>query len=233
MAIYQKAIKMQTSTSITIGTTTIHQSDNGLYLITDLWKASGSLSKDLPQKWLELKSTQKYLRFLNAIPETGSISKSSEIITTGEKSFHGTYVCEELVYSYAMWISCEYHHLVITTFKDFVNADSFEEIKALKYKLDNAKQQDFFAPERQPRHEGCLQVILKCTPFQAEFYHDELIKLGQLENEYDEVIEVRRRKVKITESNTCVTGKTSSGALIYDEDELRRLLDIPKQTEWM
>jgi hypothetical protein len=100
--------------SITIGNITINQSANGLYLLTDLWKASGGLKKDQPNKWLNLDSTKKYLLFLDTKTENINTVYHEKIIGRGK--IQGTYVCNYLVYSYAMWISCEYHHLVVATF---------------------------------------------------------------------------------------------------------------------
>ena len=36
---------------------TISATPNGLYSVTDLWKASGAKSKDLPEKWLRNKAS--------------------------------------------------------------------------------------------------------------------------------------------------------------------------------
>ena len=78
---------MNTDNSITIGNITIHQSENGLYLLTDLWKASGGLKKDQPNKWLHLDGTKKYLAFLDTKTENINAVYHEKTIGRGKVQF--------------------------------------------------------------------------------------------------------------------------------------------------
>ena len=219
---------MQKNNQITIGNITINQSENGLYLLTDLWKASGALKKDQPNKWLNLIDTQRYTSYLGT--KTESEKKSSYFLTIngGDTKKQGTYVCKQLVYSYAMWISPAFHDLVITTFDDLLNATTAEQVLSVKFKLDNESQADLFTKAQQPRDKNTLQVILKCTPFQAEQFHNELICDGMLEKIGSKTI--TQRILGTTIKNKMVTGKKGD-TLIWDANALKKYFD-GKQKDW-
>ena len=213
--------------SITIGNITINQSENGLYLLTDLWKASGGLKKDQPNNWLKLESTKSIISYYKS-QDSRSVEKSSYFLTILGKESKGTYVCKQLVYSYAMWISPAFHDLVITTFDDLLNAATTEQVLAVKFKLDNENQADLFTKAQQPRDKNTLQVILKCTPFQAEQFHNELICDGMLEKISSKTI--TQRILGTTIKNKMVTGKKGD-TLLWDTNALRDYFD-GKQKDW-
>lgn len=117
---------------LTIAGTDIRQDDQGRYSLNDLHKAAGKLRRHEPGLWLQNQQTQALIREL----ETTGISRSFDgdhssdlcsaenfsttgipVVTTinGGKN-RGTYVCKELVYSYAMWISPAFTLTVIRTF---------------------------------------------------------------------------------------------------------------------
>ena len=210
--------------SITIGTTTIHQSDNGLYLLTDLWKASGGLKKDRPTNWLILESTKKYIAFLGR--KTVNVNKSSFFLTIQGKDTQGTYVCKTLVYSYAMWISPEYHDLVITTFDELQNASTTQELIDLKFKLDNAMQQDLLLPYQQPRDANCLQVLMKCSPFAVQHFYDELEYRGEVKSHL--VPQPPKRVFTATDTSKYVIGRKGD-TLLFSEDVVNA---FPDQNDW-
>ena len=217
---------MKTPNSITIGDITIHQSENGLYLLTDLWKASGGLKKDQPNRWLILESTNKYISHLGT--KTGNVEKSSYFLTIQGKDNQGTYVCRQLVYSYAMWISPAFHDLVIDTFDQLLNATTTDQVLDVKFNLDNVAQQDFFSPHQQPRDKNTLQVIMACTPFQAEQYHNELICDGLLEKVGSRTI--TQRILGATPVNKMVINRKGD-TLLWDSDALKQYF-ADKQTDW-
>ena len=218
---------MTQSNSITIGSITIHQSENGLYLLTDLWKASGGAKKNQPNEWLNLVSTRKYLIFLGG--KSRSLNKSSYFLTIlGKGKEQGTYVCRQLVYSYAMWISPAFHDLVIDTFDSLLNATTTDQVLDVKFKLDNESQADIFTKAQQPRDKSTLQVILECTPFQAEQFHNELICDGMLEKIGSKT--VTQRILGTTIKNKMVTGKKGD-TLLWDAEALKQYF-ADKQTDW-
>jgi hypothetical protein len=96
-------------TDLTVANTLIRKNESGLYCLNDLHKASGGESKNKPQYFMMNKRTKDLI----AVCSDDGIP-SSVVIKGGENQ--GTYVCKELVYAYAMWISAEFYHHVIKTY---------------------------------------------------------------------------------------------------------------------
>lgn len=82
---------------------------DGRYRINDLHKAAGGLNKDKPSYWLENQQTIEMIALLS----NGGIPPL-DVVKGGVAS--GTYVCKELVYAYAMWISPAFNLRVIQAF---------------------------------------------------------------------------------------------------------------------
>ena len=83
-----------------------------LFSLNDLHKASGGAEKHRPSLFIRLNTTQ------DLISEIQKEVKSTDLIfkTTGGRGLRGTYACEELVLSYAMWISPKFHLVVLRAF---------------------------------------------------------------------------------------------------------------------
>lgn len=77
---------------------------NNLYSLNDLHRASGGLQNHKPIDFLKNKQTQE---LINEIDQ----SKNSYFAVNTKRGGRnaGTWVCKELVYSYAMWISPNFH----------------------------------------------------------------------------------------------------------------------------
>lgn len=121
---------------------------DGLYSLNDLHKAAGGENKDRPKYFLENQKTQELILELEGgIPPSKDLSCAdlhtlNEPIKTiqGKGKEQGTYVCRELVYAYAMWISPKFSLAVIRTFDALAtgklqNNPLEQEIAALKAKL--------------------------------------------------------------------------------------------------
>lgn len=99
----------------------IRQDSEGRYCLNDLHKASGGAEKDKPYRWVRNDKTQELVEFLE---DRGLTSTSLEdrkraikpSVTVRGRGITGTYVCEDLVYDYAMWISPEFRLKVIRAF---------------------------------------------------------------------------------------------------------------------
>lgn len=99
--------------NIIICNTQVSINKDGLYCLNDLHKASGGEARHQPAQFLRLDSTKELVNELSK--EIGDMGNPISVIKGGNKA--GTYVCKELVYAYASWISPKFHKLVLDTFK--------------------------------------------------------------------------------------------------------------------
>ena len=100
-----------TSNTLTICSTSIRQDEVGRYCLNDLHKASGGLPSQRANYWLSNQQTQEL------IVEVGGAGFPAGPLNIVNDGFNnGTYVCEELVYAYAMWISPKFHLQVIRAY---------------------------------------------------------------------------------------------------------------------
>lgn len=90
-----------------IANTQIRQDEQGRYCLNDLHRAAGGESKHQPANWLRNQQTIDLIAELDSIPQIRGIETKQGL---------GTFVCKELVYAYAMWISPAFHLKVIRTF---------------------------------------------------------------------------------------------------------------------
>ena len=106
--------------AISISNVFIRQ-DGNLYNLNDLHKASGAENRHKPSLWLQNQQTND---LVDEIVKAGNpaLDKNQNVIKVvkgGNKS--GTFVCKELVYAYATWISAKFFLLVIRTFDAVVS----------------------------------------------------------------------------------------------------------------
>lgn len=119
--------------NIQISNVAIRQTSNNLYNLNDLHQAAGKEAKHQPALWLRLQQTQELIAEIEA-----QGGKAAEVINGGKN--RGTFVCKELVYAYATWISAKFFLLVIRTF-DAVVSGSLKTKTALPNGL-TLEQQD-------------------------------------------------------------------------------------------
>lgn len=105
---------------LTILTTEIRQHD-GLYSLNDLHKAAGGKDKHRPNQFLRLDQTQALIAEIKHCADLRSADTQGLEMSIAERTINGgpqrgTYVCRELVYAYAMWISPKFHLQVIRAF---------------------------------------------------------------------------------------------------------------------
>lgn len=103
---------------------TIHQID-GFYNLNDLHKASGSEKRHLPYQYLRLAQAKELITVinnekLNYADQRNLMNsfdfKSNDAVKVIAGRNGGTYVCKEIVYAYAMWVSARFNLLVIREF---------------------------------------------------------------------------------------------------------------------
>lgn len=111
--------------ALTISGIDIAVDSQGRFSINDLHRASGGQKRHQPSNWLATQQTKDLIAELRkplissdtGIPGTDEINHLEPVSIV--KSFfmtQGTFVVEELVYSYAMWISPAFHLKVIRAY---------------------------------------------------------------------------------------------------------------------
>ena len=84
---------------------------DGLYSLNDLHKASGGNPSYRPANFLKTKEVKDLIAEIESSNYDATILASKNIavkIIRGRGKEQGTYVCKELVYRYAMWISAKF-----------------------------------------------------------------------------------------------------------------------------
>lgn len=84
---------------------------DGLYSLNDLHKASGGEARHLPSQFLRLDQTKELITEIERCADMHNAVNSKR-----GGSDQGTWVCKELVYAYATWISATFHLHVIRSF---------------------------------------------------------------------------------------------------------------------
>lgn len=92
----------------------IKQDQDGRYCLNDFHKAAGGEEKHAPNRFTR---TEGFLELVKAL--TPEMASAPAITLRGGKT-PGTYVCKELVYAYAMWVSPKFHLHVIRTYDQVV-----------------------------------------------------------------------------------------------------------------
>lgn len=85
---------------------------DGLYSLNDLHQAAGGSAKYRPNQFMRLDTTQALMEEIRCADVRIIPAKT----VRGRGKPQGTYVCKELVYAYAMWISPSFHLKVIRAF---------------------------------------------------------------------------------------------------------------------
>ena len=121
------------ATAIEIGGVGIQRDKDGRFSLNDLHRAAveGGVTKDIrPNEWMSLDQTQDLAGIL--ITE----NPGSKPIKSSAGRYGGTYVCKELVYAYAMWISPAFHLQVIRAYDALATGSLDEAIRIAKRQSD-------------------------------------------------------------------------------------------------
>ncbi|OXL25258.1 KilA-N domain-containing protein [Psychrobacter sp. DAB_AL32B] len=107
---------------LTISNSAIGMKD-GLYSLNELHRASGSNKKHQASNFMRLEATKGLIDEIERSSDmsNGTNSIAYKVIQGGESQQQGTFVCRELVYSYAMWISPRFQLMVIRAFDSIAN----------------------------------------------------------------------------------------------------------------
>ncbi|MEX4246457.1 P22AR C-terminal domain-containing protein [Haemophilus influenzae] len=101
--------------NLTILKTSIRSYEN-LFSLNDLHIASGGLEKHRPSLFARNEQTKELVKEIENDRSTKTIFALKTIRGGPDISKQGTWACEELVLSYAMWISPKFHLIVLRAF---------------------------------------------------------------------------------------------------------------------
>jgi phage antirepressor YoqD-like protein len=102
--------------TVTVVGVPLRTDEQGRYRLADLHAASGGDANDKPSNWLRMSKTVDLIDELDRFSNMRSDHKSVNVVNGGPDS--GTYVSEDLVVDYAMWISAAFKVKVIHAFKE-------------------------------------------------------------------------------------------------------------------
>ena len=102
-------------TNLTILNNSIRSYEN-LFSLNDLHIASGGLEKHRPSLFARNEQTKELVKEIENDRSTKTIFALKTIRGGSDISKQGTWACEELVLSYAMWISPKFHLIVLRAF---------------------------------------------------------------------------------------------------------------------
>ena len=174
-------------TAIVIDSIAIRQDEEGRFCLNDLHKAAGGEPKHRPGEWLKSGPTSQ---LISEIESANVIAVSTVMGRNG-----GTYVCKELVYAYAMWISPQFHLKVIRAYDRLatrgvaVHESAAEDLlkNPLKYMRELLDQAEKIKAER----DGLVETVGQCQHTLGRFARtlpgvnlnkikESLLKLGYL-----------------------------------------------------
>ena len=123
---------------LTINNTVITKDSEGRYSLNDLHKAAGGHNKQKPALFYRSGSFDSVLNVLKVQ------NRAFNPIVKKTGKYGGTWVCKELVYKYAMWISAEFEVKVIQTFDALsarhVTPETMKALNDLTKKIEGDKE---------------------------------------------------------------------------------------------
>lgn len=114
--------------SIVISDIKIHMDSDGRYSLNDLHKAAGKEDKHQPAFFMRRNET---IELINEIFNSANMQNKNPV-DSKKGRYGGTYVCKELVYSYAMWISAAFALKVIRAYDALVTGNANEAVRIAK-----------------------------------------------------------------------------------------------------
>ena len=111
------------------------QQSKGLYCLNDLHRACGREERHKPANFTRSQQTIDLIKELEI----------AQIRAIQQKQGLGTFVCKELVYAYAMWVSPKFHLTVIRAFDSLANQkiDTDKELTKIQAEIFSMVLQEF------------------------------------------------------------------------------------------
>jgi hypothetical protein len=199
---------------ITIGNIVVHQSHHNYYRINDIQKAgNGSDFKE----WFKNDYTKRLIKAIEL--KGGDLPPLYSI--TGRNG--GTFVCKQLAYAYAHWISPEFYLLVIDTFDAVMNSSIAQEAINFQHRLDEFEAS---IEKREPRHQNTLAVLLGIATAKVKPYFDYLVEVGEVHRIW--IPQPDKAEYHATTESQHVIGH--KGKTVLFNETVKEI--FPKQANW-
>lgn len=104
-----------TQNALVVADIAVRQDSEGRFCINDLHKVAGGEKRHAPNEWLRNKQALELIEELTK-PGIPGLKENQPLKVAHGGSKPGTYVCKELVYAYAMWISPAFHLKVVRAY---------------------------------------------------------------------------------------------------------------------
>lgn len=163
-------------TAIVIDTITIRQDGEGCFNLNDLHQAAGGKPRHKPWQFLALNTTKELCQSIKLKAGIPAI----EPLNISRGRYGGTFVCKELVYEYAMWISPDFKLKVIRAYDRLatkgvaVHESAAEDLlkNPLKYMRELLGQAEKIKAER----DGLVETVGQCQHTLGRFCVNDLHK---------------------------------------------------------
>ena len=181
MLVIRRKPYLRMSNQIQILNTAIKTDKEGRNSLNYLHKASGGDNKHRPSIWAENQQTKDIAQKLS---EAGI---PALVMVKGGKA-PGTYVCKQLVYTYAMWLSPEFHIQVVNAYDALANG-RLEELRIETQRISDRNEARLESPVLTDAVKLVRESLGKEVSFfhySAEFDMINRIVLGQSSKSYKE-----------------------------------------------
>lgn len=121
--------RAQPTNSLIVAGVGISQDAEGRFSLNDFHKAAGGENRHRPSLWAENQQTK------DLIAEIESGAGIPALVSRARGLSQGTYVCKELVYAYAMWISPSFHLAVIRAYDAMVTGQPVRAAQSVDQQL--------------------------------------------------------------------------------------------------
>lgn len=119
--------------TLTIDTITIRKDSEGRYCLNDIHKAAGGLEKHKPVQFFRQQQAADLITEI----KVGNPTISPVVTKLGCTG--GTFVCKELVYAYAMWVSAAFNLKVIRVFEEYATKGMVMKPEVAQQAFDDPK----------------------------------------------------------------------------------------------
>ena len=114
-------------------TITIRKDNEGRYCLNDIHKAAGGLEKHKPVQFFRQQQAADLITEI----KVGNPTISPVVTKLGCTG--GTFVCKELVYAYAMWVSAAFNLKVIRVFEEYATKGMVMKPEVAQQAFDDPK----------------------------------------------------------------------------------------------